>query len=548
MHKIFRQACCLVAIVVLVWAPSAAFADPTPAPCILGYTVGFFNGVWNTELDAMDGMNALKGAVREATGNSDDTYNKEDVGYQLFYNHTGSTGNTGNAVQEKLQDVAEVFQQRAAELDASGNLGTDSFFLFWEAINPYGQFQAAVTGNNAAFSAAWDKFRNDAVAAAASTLAAQFATVPTAADYATQQTELTAEATAGRKMLLVAHSQGNLFVNVAYDFIQPQVGSTRVKAVHVAPASPTIRGQYILSTNDAVINALRLDGGGSSVQPNNITIALSQADLSGHTLAATYLDNTDPTRVNGRQQVEALLVGGLSALTATSTCNATVSPSSSMIAVGSSETLTVTVNPPITDSVLATVYQWTVSGTAGGTFSGSGTGSGTTTYTSTSPSVSYTMSSTAPQSAIDSVKVDVSVAKNANDLTTIEKVGTGTATVSVGVAQYVLSGPGGGGISVDDGLTLTLNGVIFYTDGSALSGVRPPITLPASAAAGQVIGISVDDTYGHCSSMSAIYISCAGSSSSLEIDPGFDLGCGRPSGDQGVVHTSSYTIAGCPAN
>ena len=78
----------------------------------------------------MDGRNALQDAFREASGRQDDTYNHEDVNYELFYNHSGGTvGATG------LQDIAEVFVQRANELDPSGSLSSNGFFFFWESYS-----------------------------------------------------------------------------------------------------------------------------------------------------------------------------------------------------------------------------------------------------------------------------------------------------------------------------------------------------------------------------------------------------------------------------
>lgn len=63
------------------------------------------------------------------------------------------------------------------------------------------------------------------------------------------------------------------------------------QVVHVAPASPTLRGDYVLASIDLVINALRLTGA-NSVPPANITIGPSRADASGHGFEPTYLDIT----------------------------------------------------------------------------------------------------------------------------------------------------------------------------------------------------------------------------------------------------------------
>ena len=68
----------------------------------------------------------------------------------------------------------------------------------------------------------------------------------------------------------------------------PKLGKSSVAVVHIAPASPTVRGDYVLADIDTVINSLRIQGF-TSVPPVNMNLAFSSADISGHTLANTYL-------------------------------------------------------------------------------------------------------------------------------------------------------------------------------------------------------------------------------------------------------------------
>jgi hypothetical protein len=398
----------------------AARADTSGAPCVLGYTVGFFNGVWNTEADAMDGLQALEAATQEAIGSTDGTYNHEDIGYQLFYNHTGTTVGATS-----LQDIAEVFIQRANELDSTGYFAQNGLSLFWESFTNSVVYQGPLAAAKNGFDTMLQSYENQVVVAASAALASYFSAPPTAADYTTQNATLDTLAAAGRKFVLVAHSQGNLFINQAYDHIQPVVGSTRVKAVQVAPASPTIRGQYVLSSNDLVINPLRLQGGFSTIQPNNITIPVDlTADASGHTLVATYLD---PTR-NGRAMVEGYISGAFSALQQ-STCNAAITPISSYAQPSQVITLTATVNPPPDDTALNVGYAWSITGNAGGVFS-SGSGTASTVNTSTN-TVNYITSANASNGQIDTITVKVLVAKTAGDYINVETLGTGTATVTI---------------------------------------------------------------------------------------------------------------------
>jgi hypothetical protein len=114
---------------------------------------------------------------------------------------------------------------------------------------------------------------------------------PTASDLAAHNAKLQKYAEDGYPVVLVAHSQGNLFVNSAYDTLRKTKPDAPAKVVHIAPASPTLRSDYALANIDLVINGLRLLGL-SSVPPFNLTMEGSKTDISGHTLIGTYLDAT----------------------------------------------------------------------------------------------------------------------------------------------------------------------------------------------------------------------------------------------------------------
>ena len=69
----------------------------------------------------------------------------------------------------------------------------------------------------------------------------------------------------GKKLIYIAHSQGNLWMNRSFGYVTGQKGydESNIKAIYIAPASPTINDHYILSGNDLVINGLQLTGIGS---------------------------------------------------------------------------------------------------------------------------------------------------------------------------------------------------------------------------------------------------------------------------------------------
>lgn len=73
------------------------------------------------------------------------------------------------------------------------------------------------------------------------------------------------------------------------------------------------------------------------------------------------------------------------------------------------------------------------------------------------------------------------------------------AAISTSAASYKISGSadGAGTFVVDDGLAVYLNGVQIYSDGSASSGERQPISINANV--GDQLRFAVHDTYGDCS-------------------------------------------------
>ena len=263
---------------------------PAYATCSKSYTVGFFNGVWNTYDQATTGRSELKKLIG-------DTYNNEPIKYEAFYNHTGtSVGATS------LQDLAETFIQRANEIDKSGQMGK-RFEYFWEFL---GSSEPTFLDKLAGFlpnaASLFDSVYTAITTKLVSIVSLFLSNSPTETDYAAHNARLDALATDGEKLMLVGHSQGNLFMNHAYDHILPVVTKDRIAAAHIAPASPTLRGDWVLADIDLVINALRIQGV-TSVPNINLTIPASKVDVSGHTLSGTYLD---PTR-DGRGRVKTMI-------------------------------------------------------------------------------------------------------------------------------------------------------------------------------------------------------------------------------------------------
>lgn len=90
----------------------------------------------------------------------------------------------------------------------------------------------------------------------------------------------------------MAHSQGNLFVNVAHAYALDRGYTTdSLKVVHVAPATPILNGPHVLSSTDKVIDMLRKFGS-STVPTNNVVV--DNADLfdpRGHSFEYIYMND-----------------------------------------------------------------------------------------------------------------------------------------------------------------------------------------------------------------------------------------------------------------
>lgn len=205
----------------------------------------------------------------------------------------------------------------------------------------------------------------------------------------------------------------------------------------------------------------------------------------------------------------------------------TLSPTNAELDFGEEQTFTATVDPMPATGTLNYVF----STYGDSTFMG-----GSKTSTGPSNSVVFMQAS---REAGATQPVWLTVVVGEGDTATV--LGQAEAAVtSSGLSGYVIAGDesGSAGFTVDDGLIISLNGEVVYDDGSSLSGTRPPVALRTKV--GDVIKFEVRDTYGHCSGLSPLYLVKGGRSALA--DPGFDLGCGRPSGDQGIVHTHTFTV------
>jgi hypothetical protein len=250
--------------------------------------LGFFNGVANSDSHAQESMNAIKKLMARQ-------FAIRIVDYQVFYNQTGCRSGIFGRMG-CLEDLAEVFSQRQAEFDVHFRYRWE---FFWDVLD--GRYAAdgswtaqVVRALESSGQAAFDLMASAAAAVEARLIAAAagwIANPPTSEDQVQHAQQLKKIVSGGNGALLIAHSQGNLFANHAFDTVMRQTPEANVRVAHVAPASAFLRGEYVLGTSDVVIGALRVTTSGR-VPANNVLVTGSRIDPSGHRFIDTYLDET----------------------------------------------------------------------------------------------------------------------------------------------------------------------------------------------------------------------------------------------------------------
>ncbi|MHB1678212.1 MAG: hypothetical protein ACYCSS_11865 [Sulfuriferula sp.] len=128
-NRLWRVRALIAVMLLAVFQPTQAGVSAVQTLCLpAGYTLGYFNGMWNTEKNAKDGLKSLLAVTPSQ-------YNGAPITGKVLYNHTGC----GRAGSSCLEDIAEVFEQRAQELDATGTLGSRLEY-FWESLGDAANF------------------------------------------------------------------------------------------------------------------------------------------------------------------------------------------------------------------------------------------------------------------------------------------------------------------------------------------------------------------------------------------------------------------------
>lgn len=248
-----------------------------------GAVVVYMNGVFSTP----EGVDL---SIRTLSSLYEKNYSTDEIiSYEVLYNYTNG-----------FEDLAEVFEQRATEQVA---VLDGRFELFFEALRGDGSgWLAYISEVESAVGGVIEGFVEYAEAEIVRTLTAFMGdTIATQINYVEHSSRIDNWVLEGKKLLFVAHSQGNLFANAAYRYARGKVGPDSIKVVHVAPPAAQLNGPHVLADKDRVIQALSLLGSVASVT-DTIPGYLSRPagangkwDILGHGFVEIYINPTLPT-------------------------------------------------------------------------------------------------------------------------------------------------------------------------------------------------------------------------------------------------------------
>jgi len=258
-----------------------------------GIAFVFFNGVQTTVREA----NRANDELARLHGYEND--DGEEIAYEVAYNYTEGFG-----------DFIETFDQRLLEQDSEL---VGRYELFFESLRGDGPWWSVIGHALPQLLDIRDSWIDWYQAAVVQRLTALFGSPPTEVNYAEHRARIDNWIVEGKKLLFVAHSQGNLFANAAYGYASSQLPADAVKVVHIAPASPSLNGPYTLADLDLVINGLRVAGSVPAIT-NNIPGYLlrpagvnGQKDILGHGLLEIYINQQLAIASRVKTQIDSAL-------------------------------------------------------------------------------------------------------------------------------------------------------------------------------------------------------------------------------------------------
>jgi hypothetical protein len=237
----------------------------TENACAVGDTteIYFVNGVWNTLAQARDGQNILQDAYQTSAQSQ---YPNQTFEFKLAYNYHAS----------KVRDVIEVIGQKLNEIadEDANTLTAAQYFNLYMTVK---SFEDVVPSQARPLTVVIEEY-----------LAGRITEAVTASSHIQKyQTDLQE----GKRVLLVAHSQGNLFANQAIAALMDEYGSSIGLLGVASPAALTYNNSpYYTAHDDRVIDALRII---HDVLPSNIEndpgVFNDDRDFSNHQFNSSYL-------------------------------------------------------------------------------------------------------------------------------------------------------------------------------------------------------------------------------------------------------------------
>lgn len=254
----------IIGLVIAYLLPFSFNANAETNACISGDTteIYFINGVWNSLAQARDGRNLIKSAYKQSLENQ---YTSQKFEFKLAYNYSAG----------KVRDLIELIGQKLNEINTPDA----------------NQLTAAQYYNLYMTAKAFDKVVPISAKPLITVIEEYFAgritdSVNAASHIQKYQTDLQE----GKRVLLIAHSQGNMFANQAISSLMNNYSSSIGMIGVASPAAITYNNStYYTAHDDRVINALRIL---CNVLPSNIEndpgIFNDPRDFSNHHFKESY--------------------------------------------------------------------------------------------------------------------------------------------------------------------------------------------------------------------------------------------------------------------
>ncbi|MDA3669997.1 hypothetical protein PFF91_28780 [Burkholderia cenocepacia] len=253
-------------LVILLAFSSAAFSQQPDDACDSPYEIVYSNGILNNAGNIIDGRNALSSMIGAKFN-----------GTTVYY------GVNPNESDGFLSDLITVYSQKLSENPAWS----------WEMLSRVaGGFTQGIAPD---IVSTIQNLIGDVEKQTSSSLNAKFQEKYSyvddrVSDAVLQLTDAIIDK--GRRVLLVGHSQGNLYANATHRLVytNPKIKYGNLKVVGVANVAAFVAdgGEYVTSSSDLVVKALRYAI--PQTLPSNVDAAFNPDDLSGHLFLETYLN------------------------------------------------------------------------------------------------------------------------------------------------------------------------------------------------------------------------------------------------------------------